>query len=270
MTLGPPPPDPSHLARVAAWRDVVARDYVPLHPELRALDPTMFAASFVDALSDGRPEALTGALIDRGSELYEVEVFTQQWCAALLAEVDHFERWAHAAGHEVPRPNSMNRYGAIVDDFGLQPPLRRLVVDGLRPFAAQVFAEVGGAALDDHHAFVVEYAPGKDTALDFHVDDAEVTLNLSLGEDFDGGDLYFRGRRCWQHVQTSCSTSDEVDIAHVPGRAILHAGKHRHGARIVRRGRRRNLIVWCRSSVYRAHERTLVDCPEWCQRSMAR
>ena len=264
--------DPRHLARVAAWRDRVARSYRPLHAELATLEPEMLAPSFVDALRDGRPEALTDVLVDLGSELYEVEVFTPEWCAALLEEVDHFEAWADAEGLEIPRPNSMNRYGAIVDDFGLQPSVRRLVVEGLRPFAALLYPEVGGASLDDHHAFVVEYAPGKDTSLDFHVDDSEVTLNLCLGEEFEGGTLYFRGRRCWLHVDSDGSAADEVDVVHRPGVAILHAGKHRHGARVVRRGRRRNLIVWCRSTVFRAWERDQPAdvCPDWCRRSRAR
>ena len=34
----------------------------------------------------------------------------------------------------------------------------------------------------------------------FHVDDSEVTLNVCLGKEFTGGDLFFRGVRCDKHV----------------------------------------------------------------------
>jgi hypothetical protein len=34
----------------------------------------------------------------------------------------------------------------------------------------------------------------------FHVDDSEVTLNVCLGKEFDGGELFFRGVRCDKHV----------------------------------------------------------------------
>lgn len=34
----------------------------------------------------------------------------------------------------------------------------------------------------------------------FHVDDSEVTLNVCLGEQFSGGELFFRGVRCEKHV----------------------------------------------------------------------
>jgi hypothetical protein len=49
--------------------------------------------------------------------------------------------------------------------------------------------------LDSHHGFIVEYELGKDSKLDFHVDEADVTLNLCLGKEFKGGDLYFAGIR---------------------------------------------------------------------------
>lgn len=36
----------------------------------------------------------------------------------------------------------------------------------------------------------------------FHVDDSEVTLNVCLGKQFSGGELFFRGTRCDKHVNT--------------------------------------------------------------------
>jgi len=42
----------------------------------------------------------------------------------------------------------------------------------------------------------------------FHVDDSEVTLNVCLGKQFSGGELFFRGIRCEKHVNTG--THSEV------------------------------------------------------------
>jgi hypothetical protein len=42
----------------------------------------------------------------------------------------------------------------------------------------------------------------------FHVDDSEVTLNVCLGKQFSGGDLFFRGVRCDNHVHSG--TQQEV------------------------------------------------------------
>jgi hypothetical protein len=40
------------------------------------------------------------------------------------------------------------------------------------------------------------------------VDDSEVTLNVCLGKEFSGGELFFRGSRCEKHVNTG--TNSEV------------------------------------------------------------
>ena len=40
------------------------------------------------------------------------------------------------------------------------------------------------------------------TFVGFHVDDSEVTLNVCLGKEFSGGELFFRGTRCDKHVNT--------------------------------------------------------------------
>lgn len=36
------------------------------------------------------------------------------------------------------------------------------------------------------------------------------------------------------------------DYTHIPGQAVLHRGRHRHGARATSSGLRINLLLWCR------------------------
>jgi len=121
------------------------------------------------------------------------------------------------------------------------------------------------AALDSHHGFVVEYQKGKDVKLDFHVDAADVTLNLCLGTQFSGGDLYFGGVRCAKHQQNNPSKQEEFYFKHRVGQGILHLGKHRHAATEINSGHRFNLILWCRSSAFHAtRSGTGKDCPDWC------
>jgi hypothetical protein len=68
---------------------------------------------------------------------------------------------------------------------------------------ARVFyPEIGGSTLDSHHGFVVEYGKDKDLELGFHVDDSEVILNVCLGKDFSGGELFFRGIQYDKHVNS--------------------------------------------------------------------
>jgi hypothetical protein len=124
-----------------------------------------------------------------------------------------------------------------------------------------LFQEVGGSQLDGEHAFLAEYSRGGDEELGFHVDDSAVTLNLCLGTDFSGSELYFEGLRCDQHRQTWAGPDESFEYEHEPGVAILHAGRHRHGVLPLRRGARRNLILWCQSSEAKA---AAASCQPWC------
>lgn len=71
-------------------------------------------------------------------------------------------------------------------------PLR---TDYLIPITKLLYPEWGGDTLDSHKAFIVQYKIGEDVDLSYHYDNAEVTLNVSLGSEFTGGALYFGGMR---------------------------------------------------------------------------
>jgi len=240
----------------------------------RLSDPAL-ATLTVDDLDPALRAALSGdsglhALIEEvHPDIYAVPILSAQWCDRLLAELDALDDWTARTGQRFEPPNSMNRYGVILSELGLTGTLDALLTQAIAPLAAECFPEVGGEDLDSHHGFIVEYQRGGDRSLGFHVDDSEVTLNLCLGGGFSGGELFFEGRRCEEHRQTGCSTADQFHWAHRPGIGLLHAGKHRHGALSIVEGRRRNLILWCRSSRYRAAP-VEAECPTWCSESRAR
>ncbi|XP_029121646.1 2-oxoglutarate and iron-dependent oxygenase domain-containing protein CP2 isoform X3 [Elaeis guineensis] len=178
--------------------------------------------------------------------------------------VENFEKWVNAVKFKIMRPNTMNKYGAVLDDFGLEPMLSKLMEEFICPMSKVFFPEVGGSTLDSHHGFVVEYGKDKDLELGFHVDDSEITLNVCLGKQFSGGELFFRGVRCDKHVNSDTQPEEILDYSHVPGQAILHRGRHRHGARATTSGHRINLLLWCRSSVFREMKKYQKDFSSWC------
>ena len=66
----------------------------------------------------------------------------------------------------------------------------------LQPLSAVLYPEcTGSTGLDSHRSFIVTYTTcgsGKtDVGLSTHYDNAEVTLNVSLGKVFTDGELYF-------------------------------------------------------------------------------
>jgi hypothetical protein len=237
-------------------------------------------------------------------------LFSPAYCAALRRELHRFngdaaltragEAAAAAAAAEIGlgaaaaglrgRPNSMNRHGVLLDEAGLTPLLTDALLRAVRPLAAALLPDAGGATLDHHRAFTVTYEPAPavaagagcagssgggggsssssssssssegappqlppargDRQLGRHFDNAEVTLNVNLGEPgFAGGDLEFFGDKWGGEAR-----EPPVRYAHRVGEAVLHAGWELHAATPLRAGSRAlrtNLIVWMRSSAFR-------------------
>ncbi|AES76574.1 putative procollagen-lysine 5-dioxygenase [Medicago truncatula] len=247
------------------YRQKINSHYQPLHHELYTLNPTaFFVPTFLKAISDNTEQSFRSIISEPSPDIYVFQMFQPEFCELLQAEIENFEKWVAEAKFRIMRPNRMNKYGAVLDDFGLEPMLDKLMDDFVRPLSRVFYPEVGGATLDSHHGFVVEYGEDKDLDLGFHVDDSEVTLNVCLGKEFSGGELFFRGTRCEKHVNTGSQPEEVFDYSHVPGRAVLHRGRHRHGARATTSGHRMNFLMWCRSSVFREMKLHQKDFSSWC------
>jgi hypothetical protein len=118
----------------------------------------------------------------------------------------------------------------------------------IRPISRPLFQSTESKGeLDWRHGFVAAYSAtpqvGKPRErLVAHTDDSEVTLNVGLGDVFEGGEVEFRGLRDG-HDQGELLDS----IAPRPGVALLHAGRHLHDVTQITQGDRYALIVWARS-----------------------
>ncbi|KAL6982424.1 2-oxoglutarate and iron-dependent oxygenase domain-containing protein cp2 [Sarracenia purpurea var. burkii] len=247
------------------YRQKIISNYQPLHRELYTMHAAnFFVPSFLKAVNENTEESFRSIMSEPSPGVFAFEMLLPHFCELLLSEVENFEKWVHETKFRIMRPNTMNKHGAVLDDFGLETMLDKLMEDFIRPLSRVFFTEVGGSTLDSHHGFVVEYGMDRDVDLGFHVDDSEVTLNVCLGKQFSGGELFFRGIRCDKHVNTETQSEEIFDYAHVPGRAILHRGRHRHGARATTSGHRINLLLWCRSSVFRELRKYQKDFSSWC------
>jgi hypothetical protein len=119
----------------------------------------------------------------------------------------------------MPRPNSMNNHGLILNSIGLQKAFTRLQKDVLEKISRVAFAEEG-CELSLHHTFLVQYKPGEDLGLDMHTDDSDVTFNVCLGREFTGASLAFCGQfGLPDHRRHKSSYS------HVKGSCVVHLGR---------------------------------------------
>ncbi|KAJ8379297.1 hypothetical protein SKAU_G00000750 [Synaphobranchus kaupii] len=220
--------------------------YEPLHKELYYLQESYLAPEFLKIVnycgSDGASEQglLELILPLAAKRVYQFPVFSKKFCKKLIEELEHFEQSEAPKG----RPNSMNNYGTLLNELGFDEgfitPLREKY---LQPLAALLYPDCGGHCLDSHKAFVVKYAIHEDMDLSYHYDNAEVTLNVSLGKEFTEGNLYFGDMR-----QVPLSDSECVEVEHHVTEGLLHRGQQMHGALRISSGQRWNLIVWMRAS----------------------
>ena len=66
-----------------------------------------------------------------------------------------------------------------------------------------------------------------------HVDDSEVTVNVNIEDNFTGADLVF----CGAHNSVA-RRKQSLRYCHKRGKAVIHSGKHRHGALSIETGKR--------------------------------
>lgn len=194
---------------------------------------------------DGRLSAASASCLAREEApgVYSFPMLSDAGRAAIAREVEHFQRDANLP---VRRPNSMNNYGLIVNEIGMERAVDALQRNILAPISEALFPAQGGGALDGHHSFVVQYEQGADLGLDMHTDDSDVTFNVCLGKEFTGAGLSFCGV-----LGGDAHRKLSLVYAHVPGRCVAHLGAMRHGADDLETGSRMNLIVWNHSSLYR-------------------
>jgi len=217
-----------------------------LHPELFHDPPRWreewFDPAFWAAHKRGDKASWRAVLEEHmpGGQAMSFPLFTDAFCEELCGEIYNF----YASGLEARRPNSMNNYGIVLNEIGLEPMIDQLQLM-LQPLGELLFPGPGND-WDGHHCFIVRYREGEDLGLDMHTDDSDVTFNVCLGVDFDGAGLRFCGM-----LGASDHRKSQYTYKHKKGRCIVHLGRRRHGADDVTRGERLNLILWNHSSTYR-------------------
>ncbi|XP_006813813.2 2-oxoglutarate and iron-dependent oxygenase domain-containing protein 2-like [Saccoglossus kowalevskii] len=227
-------------------RREISTNYNPLHPHIYQLQDSYFVKEFLDIVNYAKSKTASSEelvkmmSIENAERVFSFQIFTKTFCKEFMEEITCFESTNLPKG----RPNTMNNYGVLLNELGFDEkfmtPLR---INYLRPITRLLFPDWGGDNLDSHKAFIVKYKIGEDLALNYHYDNAEVTINVSLGKEFTEGSLFF-GDMKWVPVdETTCT-----EYQHKPTCAILHRGQHMHGALPITHGERYNLIIWMRSS----------------------
>lgn len=236
----------NHKLKTAERTAAIKEIYKPLHQHVYNLQESFLAPEFLQMVkycssSDATVDGLIKLIrTEAAPRVHRFPVFTREFCEDFINELENFEQSDAPKG----RPNSMNNYGILLNELGFDEsfitPLRELY---LRPLTALLYSDCGGSCLDSHKAFAVKYSMGEDLDLSYHYDNAEVTLNVSLGKEFTEGNLFFGDMRQVPLSETEC-----VEVEHHVTKGLLHRGQHMHGALPISSGIRWNLIIWMRAS----------------------
>jgi hypothetical protein len=214
--------------------------------ELNPFHENCFVDSFLNAIKKNTKEAYMEILQEVSPRIYKFEMFKPEFCDYFLEELKLAEDKLLQQKIPINRPNSMNNYGIIIDELGYRSSIETLMKNYVLPISSLFYNDYYGSSLDNHHCFLVRYKQGEDLSLALHTDDAEVTLNVCLGKDFTGGTLNFYGLK-----NTLSQHELNITIEHKKGIALLHLGTHYHEANNIEDGERCNLILWCRSSLFK-------------------
>jgi len=235
-------------------RKTIIRDqYIPKHLSVYAFDENFLSQEFLNLVKSCRNNDAysVNQIVKKECEsVFSFPVFTADFCRMLLEELENFNQSSVPKG----RPNSMNQNGILFDELldfnkSFVNPFRECYI---QPITSWLYAEFNNVCLDSHKAFTVEYEMGKDLELGYHYDNAEITLNICIGKDFDDGQLYFGDmKESGTDIRNEEKQIKFSEVNHTSGRGVLHKGLHRHGALPISFGERCNFIVWCRASSIR-------------------
>ena len=184
------------------------------------------------------------------SDVYSFPLLSDSFC-------DRIQAYTRRITQELEESKDLDflpgarRMARNLDNVGLawlNDLLFQLVV---RPISRELFqeTEMGGEQgdLDWRHGYITAYTTDPDVQIPRqrlvpHTDDSEVTLNVCIGDVFEGGGLTFQGLR-------GTIQAGEVGGEYTPerGRALLHAGRQFHEVTDVTSGDRYALIMWTRS-----------------------
>ena len=228
---------PSLLKSIGSLADMSIQDFISSPPSAATQE------AFAEELE-----------IENGVDgIFSMEFFSKEACRYLVERTNCFAQYLHDFSEKDGEEGSL-------EEFRKRPPpllymglgfLEDLLLHVVNIIAPLMFPEfVDYNALDWSHGYVVGYSNDKKTGgmavqrsgLVTHTDDSEVTCNIALNDNYEGGELIMYGLR-------GEDDEDKIKarIKKLSGTLIIHSGRHLHEVAPVQGGSRYHLICWTRN-----------------------
>lgn len=186
--------------------------------------------------------------------VFRFPCLNEETCKRIVEEMEKYE----TSEKVLERPNSMNKYGAILTSLSvdIRQAIQEFTDFVVNPLSRLLFPLNPGHSVKHVHGFIVKYKVGQDLKLARHVDDSDMTLNVNLGKQFNGGQLFFEGAESSSFMKQKRTNLESLKrkrsvVEHELGVAVFHVGSnavgtdgHVHGAQMLEDGERWNFILW--------------------------
>lgn len=137
------------------------------------------------------------------------------------------DEWYNISKSKITKsPNTMHKYGA----YNVIPPedVKNLLTS-FRPFIDEYFGTSFTKDLVEYSNFSVHYSTSKDTKLDRHIDDSDITINICLKNTFNTPET----KILFENVQDTLYSMKPNDIKETyvtlkRGNILIHKGNHVH------------------------------------------
>jgi len=149
----------------------------------------------------------------------------------------------------IDQPNSYHRKCLVIPE-NVKSQLRNFISssdfkDAMRMMFDPLFESFGSVI-----GFITKNkANTNQTSVDVHSDDSDYTVNLSLNDEYVGGELVLHGYPdlLTPHMMKMARNlkNQITEIKACKNQMVIHRGNHVHEVKKVRDGVRYNLILWC-------------------------
>lgn len=209
--------------------------------------------------------ASTPHVAELREDVFQFPLLTPEYCAHLAHVALAFRDAAQSLSSATLGDGATKPARVCVDKLGLTEDVAsELLARVVRPLAARLYPDLGGASLDHHVAFfdgrgaIVKRQNSMDipgsrepTGLDTYAyrleDEAEVTLDICLRSRATED----RVRSRYLHGSDAAPVEPPTEVSHhAVGAALLYRGDERH-SRVVGGPEELHLVLWCRSSQHR-------------------
>ena len=182
----------------------------------------------------------------RGTICLALPCFTRDTCAQIIADA---ERVAKTLGGWRNRAVGCCTQDVLISQLStaVQQRVHAAFESNVMPIACDAFptAKLTAQSLpaSPSRFFVIKYTAEKQPSFGLHVDHTEVTVNVALSDDFEGGGTFLRAST--QRATTDAARSSQgLCLRPAAGMCLVHDGHVAHAGNAVTRGQRYVLVAF--------------------------